>query len=557
MGPQGPRGETGAPAEGTTVPAGDATCEHGGVKFATLGGDLYVCNGAPGAQGDTGETGPAGPPGPKGADGAPAAGTTVPVGDPTCPQGGAVFTTSTGDLYVCNGLAGEQGPKGDTGAAGATGAQGVQGPAGPVGPQGVAGATGAAGPIGPQGPQGPAGPQGLTGATGATGPQGLQGLTGATGPQGLTGLVGPTGATGPQGLAGATGAQGLQGPAGPMGATGATGPQGLVGATGPAGATGAQGPQGLAGPIGATGATGPQGPAGQSVVGATVAPGNPFCPNGGSRFTSATGDTYACNGAVGATGATGPQGPTGSTGAPGAVGATGPTGPQGPPGPSDATSLQGYSLADLQRQYGSRTLRPCVWDGKSVACNEVCTWTETGDVSCTPGAVADCRWISVGSGNICPGGACALSCLDFTKAGWAFGEATSGARMLSVPSTANKNVTGRVSVRVRHPYLVCPYRATAFQVPVTLYLFEGAVDASLVIWRGTVLTNGGATLARDFAAQMPTLVGDALVAPGHKYSVWISAGPVAGDTTAVCYLARYSTETDNLLVGYEPGVGGL
>ena len=235
------------------------------------------------------------------------------------------------------------------------------------------------------------------------------------------------------------------------------------------------------------------------------------------------------------------------------MGATGATGPQGPPGPSDATSLGGYSLGDLQRQYGARTLRPCIWDGKSVACNEVCTWTSTGDVTCSAGAVSNCTWVSVGNGNLCMGGACALS----TKAAWAFGEASTGARMVAIPSPGNKNVTGRVSVQVRHPYLVCPYRATPFQVPVTMYLFEGSVDASLVIWRGTVLTNGGAFLARDFAAQMPALYGDASVTPGHKYSIWISAGPVAGDPTAVCYLARYSTEIDNVLIGCEPGVGGL
>ncbi|MGC4118295.1 MAG: hypothetical protein QM765_27830 [Myxococcales bacterium] len=241
----------------------------------------------------------------------------------------------------------------------------------------------------------------------------------------------------------------------------------------------------------------------------------------------------------------------------GPTGPIGPTGPQGPAGPSDATSLQGSTLVDLQRQYGTRTLRPCVWDGRTVACNETCTWTTSGEVTCTAGAVTDCTWISLGNGNVCAGGACALSCTDFTKAGWAFGEAASGARMVTIPGTATKNVVGRVSVDVRHPYLVCPYRATPFRVPVTMYLFEGSVEASLVIWRGTVLTNGGATLARDFAAQMPTLVGDATVVPGHKYSIWISAGPITGDSTVVCYLARYSTETDNLLISYEPGVGGL
>ncbi|HEY3450774.1 MAG TPA: hypothetical protein VGK67_30740 [Myxococcales bacterium] len=30
-----------------------------------------------------------------------------------------------------------------------------------------------------------------------------------------------------------------------------------------------------------------------------------------------------------------------------------------------------------------------------------------------------------------------------------------------------------------------------------------------------------------------------------------------GDSTMVCCLARCTTETDNLLLGYQPGVGGL
>jgi hypothetical protein len=52
------------------------------------------------------------------------------------------------------------------------------------------------------------------------------------------------------------------------------------------------------------------------------------CTWGGSRFTTAAGDTFACNGAPGAAGAEGPAGAAGPAGSPG------PQGPQGPPGPT-------------------------------------------------------------------------------------------------------------------------------------------------------------------------------------------------------------------------------
>jgi hypothetical protein len=140
LGPQGPKGDTGA--AGPQGPKGDT--------------------GATGPQGPQGEVGPAGPQGAKGDTGA-----TGPAG----PQGAKGDTGATGP-------AGPQGPKGDTGATGAAGPQGEIGPIGPTGAAGPAGPTGLTGPAGPAGPSGPAGPTGPTGPAGPQGPQGLPGLSG-------------------------------------------------------------------------------------------------------------------------------------------------------------------------------------------------------------------------------------------------------------------------------------------------------------------------------------------------------------------------------------------
>lgn len=83
------------------------------------------------------------------------------------------------------------------------------------------------------------------------------------------------------------------------------------------------------------------------------------CAFGGTKYTSASGDAYVCNGATGATGAAGPAGSPGPAGPAGAVGpagpagaqgatgsagpagATGPEGPAGPAGPAGATGSTG------------------------------------------------------------------------------------------------------------------------------------------------------------------------------------------------------------------------
>jgi hypothetical protein len=76
------------------------------------------------------------------------------------------------------------------------------------------------------------------------------------------------------------------------GPAGSRGPQGGTGAPGKAGTTG------KTGPTGKTGATGRTGVSGTSVTATALAAGNTTCPSGGSRFTSVSGATYACNGSA-------------------------------------------------------------------------------------------------------------------------------------------------------------------------------------------------------------------------------------------------------------------
>ena len=83
------------------------------------------------------------------------------------------------------------------------------------------------------------------------------------------------------------------------------GPRGLkgaTGATGPAGKEGAPGKEGAAGKAGTNGTNGTNGKDGVSVTGAAAS--NAECPNGGEKYTSASGSTPVCNGANGTTGFT-------------------------------------------------------------------------------------------------------------------------------------------------------------------------------------------------------------------------------------------------------------
>jgi hypothetical protein len=81
-------------------------------------------------------------------------------------------------------------------------------------------------------------------------------------------------------------------------AWGQTGTQGPTGPTGSTGAKGDAGAQGTPGSTGATGPTGAAGATGASVTNTVIDSTHPDqnCPAGGSKFTTPTGVTYACNG---------------------------------------------------------------------------------------------------------------------------------------------------------------------------------------------------------------------------------------------------------------------
>jgi hypothetical protein len=84
---------------------------------------------------------------------------------------------------------------------------------------------------------------------------------------------------------------------------------GPAGASGSAGAQGPQGPQGPAGPKGENGATGKDGVS----VTSSAEPKGVNCAEGGSKFTAASGATYACNGKEGSPWTAGGTLPKGKT----------------------------------------------------------------------------------------------------------------------------------------------------------------------------------------------------------------------------------------------------
>jgi len=226
-----------------------------------------------------------------------------------------------------------------------------------------------------------------------------------------------------------------------------------------------------------------------------------------------------------------------------------------------ASTLQNTTVSELQSTYGTRNMNPCVWTGSQVNCSGSCTWSAlNGDVSCDTAAVNNCGSFQGGSGNFCSGSlgtyACYLSCIDSVKSGWTFAESSSASRMVQIPGSG----PGTLHVQLRHPTLVCTYAASAtYRIPLALYLYKGgAGDPALVIWRGTIVTHGGASGTRDFTPEVPPIQGEVPVQGGQSYSIWMSAGPIAGSTTANCYWARSSTETtDNLLIRFTPAKLGL
>ena len=74
-----------------------------------------------------------------------------------------------------------------------------------------------------------------------------------------------------------------------------------------------QGPQGVPGTPGVNGKDGANGKDGMSVTSSSLAIGDVNCPNGGSRFQSASGVTYACSGKDGVNGTNGKDGAPGTT----------------------------------------------------------------------------------------------------------------------------------------------------------------------------------------------------------------------------------------------------
>jgi hypothetical protein len=141
-GARGPAGLTwrGAWAEGTAYLVNDAVQSAGAAYVATA---TSTGSAPPGAAWTLLAA--------SGAAGADVTGASLDVGDTHCPAGGVKYTSVSGDAFVCNGydgLKGDKGDKGDTGAQGLkgdTGAQGTQGLKGDTGSQGPKGDTGAAG----------------------------------------------------------------------------------------------------------------------------------------------------------------------------------------------------------------------------------------------------------------------------------------------------------------------------------------------------------------------------------------------------------------------------
>lgn len=87
QGPAGPPGNAGTPGQSVTSAAiGPGTqCANGGAKFSSATGDTFACNGASGAPGQS------------------VTSAVVAAGDTHCPYGGTKFTASSGDTWACNG----------------------------------------------------------------------------------------------------------------------------------------------------------------------------------------------------------------------------------------------------------------------------------------------------------------------------------------------------------------------------------------------------------------------------------------------------------------------
>jgi hypothetical protein len=103
QGPVGATGATGSPGtpgtNGTsvtssTLPVGDPNCPNGGSKFTSANATTYACTGNTGSPGTNGIS---------------VTSTPLPVGDPNCPNGGSKFTAANATTYACTGATGASG----------------------------------------------------------------------------------------------------------------------------------------------------------------------------------------------------------------------------------------------------------------------------------------------------------------------------------------------------------------------------------------------------------------------------------------------------------------
>jgi hypothetical protein len=167
-------------------------------------------------QGQQGPQGPAGAPGAPGQNGVGVTSALLPVGDVSCPYGGARFTSVNGVSYACSGTPGAPGTPGNPGANGAPGQNGISVKSADVvivgaGQAASASFDAATGNIHFQIPQGPPGPPGQDGSNGTNGTNGTNGVDGQPGQQGLPGPAGPQGPAGSPGSGGLASFDGLNG----------------------------------------------------------------------------------------------------------------------------------------------------------------------------------------------------------------------------------------------------------------------------------------------------------------------------------------------------------
>ena len=191
IGPQGPKGDTGAKGE-----KGDR-----GEKGDT---------GATGAKGDTGATGATGPQG-------------------ITPTIGENENWYLGNVDTGKPSRGRQGEKGETGAKGEKGDKGDPGATGPQGEQGAQGLQGERGEKGEKGDTGAKGDPGTDGTTPTIGANGNWYLGATDTGKPSRGAKGDKGDQGEQGIQGIQGEQGIQGPQGETGPRGLQGPKGDTG----------------------------------------------------------------------------------------------------------------------------------------------------------------------------------------------------------------------------------------------------------------------------------------------------------------------------------------